>query len=209
MLRVPFISCFALLAVAACGGRDPVDDNAAAKTTGLPDVNVPAPSATGEPRGPTSPAKVEPTPAASIPAALQGRWGLTPADCMPGQSDAKGLLTITANDLRFYESRAVPAGNVDTDANSISGDCWVRKGTVKAAAMSRSARLRGLRRHVSAEAAPFGEGGAPTGAGVKMACLRGTAARAIRTTGALRRAGEGQNRSWGPTVCEANVGADT
>jgi hypothetical protein len=122
MLRVPFIGCFALLAVAACGGRDPVDDNAAAKTTGLPDVNVPAPSATGEPRGPTSPAKVEPTPAASIPAALQGRWGLTPADCMPGRSDAKGLLTITANDLRFYESRAVPAGNVDTDANSISGD---------------------------------------------------------------------------------------
>jgi hypothetical protein len=122
MLRVPFMSIFALLAVASCGGRDPVDDKAAAKTTGLPDVNIPAPSPTGEPRGPTSPAKPEPAPAASIPAALQGRWGLTPADCMPGRSDAKGLLTITAADLQFYESRAVPAGNVNTDANSISGD---------------------------------------------------------------------------------------
>ena len=122
MFRVPFISCFILLAVVACGGRDPVDDKAAARTTGLPDVNVPAPSATGEPHGPTSPAKAEPAPVARVPAALHGRWGLTPADCMPGRSDAKGLLTITADDLHFYESRAVPAGNVDTDANSISGD---------------------------------------------------------------------------------------
>ena len=122
MLRVPFISFFALLAVASCGGRDPVDDKAAARTTGLPDVNVPAPSATGEPRGATTPAEAAPTPSAKIPAALQGRWGLTPADCMPGRSDAKGLLTITADDLRFYESRAVPAEQVDGDANSMDGN---------------------------------------------------------------------------------------
>ena len=122
MLRVPFISLFALLAVAACGGRDPVDDNAAAKTTGLPDVNVLAPSATGEPRGATTAAKPQPASTAPIPAALQGRWGLTPADCMPGRSDAKGLLTITADGLQFYESRAVPADDVEGDANSIAGD---------------------------------------------------------------------------------------
>jgi len=122
MLRVPFISIFALLAVASCGGRDPVDDKAAARTAGLPDVNVPAPSATGEPRGPTTPAKPEPAPTSRIPAAVQGRWGLTPADCMPGRADAKGLLTITADDLHFYESRAVPADAVDSDPNSISGN---------------------------------------------------------------------------------------
>src|SRR5689334_7482481 len=122
MLRVPFISIFALLAVASCGGRDPVDNKAAARTTGLPDVNVPAPSATGEPRGATTPAKPEPAPTARIPAALQGRWGLTPADCMPRRSDAKGLLTITADNLRFYESRAVPADEVDGDADSIAGN---------------------------------------------------------------------------------------
>jgi hypothetical protein len=122
MLRVPFLSLFALLAVASCGSRDPVDDEAAARTTGLPSVNVPAPSATGEPRGATSPAKAPPAPAARIPAALQGRWGLTPADCMPRRSDAKGLLIVTAEDLRFYESRAVPADEVDGDANSLDGD---------------------------------------------------------------------------------------
>ena len=42
--------------------------------------------------------------ATAIPAVLQGRWGLVPADCEPGRADAKGLLTITADELRFYES---------------------------------------------------------------------------------------------------------
>ena len=122
MLRVPFISFLALLAVASCSGRDPVDEKAAARTTGLPDVNVAAPSASGEPHGETTPAKAQPASAAQIPAGLQGRWGLTPADCMPGRSDSKGLLTIAADGLRFYESRAVPAEDVDTDPNSIAGN---------------------------------------------------------------------------------------
>ena len=122
MLRVPFISCFALLSVVACGGRDPVDDHAA-NATGLPDVNVPAPSATGEPRGPTTPASAEPTVAAAkIPTALQGRWALAPRDCTSNRGDAKGLLVITPDDLRFYESRAVPAEDVGADKTSIAGN---------------------------------------------------------------------------------------
>ncbi len=40
----------------------------------------------------------------TIPPAFQGRWGLVAADCEPGRSDAKGLLTITAEKLEFYES---------------------------------------------------------------------------------------------------------
>ena len=36
-------------------------------------------------------------------------------------SPDKGLLTVTSNDLRFHESRAVPAGDVASDASSISG----------------------------------------------------------------------------------------
>lgn len=39
-----------------------------------------------------------------IPAPLQGRWGLTSADCEPGRADAKGLLEIGGNKLEFYES---------------------------------------------------------------------------------------------------------
>ena len=41
---------------------------------------------------------------------------------MPGRSDAKGLLIISPTDLKFYESRAVPAADVTTDANSAAGN---------------------------------------------------------------------------------------
>jgi hypothetical protein len=39
-----------------------------------------------------------------IPAGLQGRWGLTAADCIPGRADAKGLMIVGPTTLRFYES---------------------------------------------------------------------------------------------------------
>lgn len=45
----------------------------------------------------------------AIPAAIQGRWGLVAADCTSTKGDAKGLLTIDAADLRFYESHGVLA----------------------------------------------------------------------------------------------------
>jgi hypothetical protein len=122
MFRVPIVTCALLLGVAACGGNDPVDKAATGRTDGLPDINAAAPSTAGEPHVDTQPAKPLPAPALAIPAALQGRWGLTPSDCMPGRSDAKGLLTISAQNLRFYESRAVPAADVITDENSAAGN---------------------------------------------------------------------------------------
>lgn len=122
-MRVPVVSLAILLSVAACGGNRPVDKAAeTGRTDALPDINAMAPSAAGEPHVDTQPARPLPAPSATLPAALQGRWGLTPADCMPGRSDAKGLLTISASDLRFYESRAVPAADVTTDANSAAGN---------------------------------------------------------------------------------------
>ena len=120
-MRIPYFSLAAVLAVAACGGRDPVD-KAAASTSSLPDINATAPSTSGEPHVDTQPARPLPEPAAAMSAALQGRWGLTPADCMPGRSDAKGLLTIGASELRFYESLAVPGADVTTDADSAAGN---------------------------------------------------------------------------------------
>ena len=39
-----------------------------------------------------------------IPAAFQGRFGLTPDDCTSTAGDAKGLLEITGTELKFYES---------------------------------------------------------------------------------------------------------
>ena len=42
--------------------------------------------------------------AKEIPVALHGRWGLVPADCTTTRGDEKGLLTVSASDLRHYES---------------------------------------------------------------------------------------------------------
>jgi hypothetical protein len=122
MTRLPLTSLVLALAVAGCGKPDPVDQKAAGAAAELPEVNAPAPSATGEPRVATAPARPLPEPAAAIPAALQGRWGLSPGDCTTTRGDAKGLLVVSPSELRFYESRAVPAGGVTTDANSIAGN---------------------------------------------------------------------------------------
>jgi hypothetical protein len=122
VIRLPFISCALLLAVAACGGRDPVDKQAAKASAAVPDINAPAPSAIGEPHKDTAPAQSLPAAAARIPAAIQGRWGLAPSDCTGDVSAAKGLLVITPDKLRFYESTAVPTADVAADGNSISGN---------------------------------------------------------------------------------------
>jgi len=125
MLRAvaPIIASFGMLAIVACGGRDPVADGAN-NTAGLPEINEPAPDATGAPPDNAAPGEnvAEAAPIVKIPVALHGRWGLGPNDCIPGRSDAKGLLTITDGDLRFYESRAIPGARVETDRDSISGD---------------------------------------------------------------------------------------
>jgi hypothetical protein len=121
MVRVPYFSCALVLAVAACGGSDPVDDKTRG-TGSLPAVTATGPTAIGEPHGKTQPAKPLPPAESQVPASLRGRWGLTPVDCMPGRSDAKGLLVVTSDRLRFYESQAVPTTDVEADANSISGN---------------------------------------------------------------------------------------
>ena len=58
----------------------------------------------------------------AIPVALRGRWGLTPGDCTSTRGDAKGLLVVTANELKFYESRAVPSPAAEVDSDSIVGN---------------------------------------------------------------------------------------
>lgn len=111
---------FALLVsgVAACEKQDPVADEANAiapvsNSTEGPAAGGPPPAATTDQPGDA---------AAIIPAALQGRWGLTPADCEPNRSDNKGLLTISGADLKFYESRATPGTSIETGPRGISGN---------------------------------------------------------------------------------------
>ncbi|HUQ13412.1 MAG TPA: hypothetical protein VM055_03970 [Novosphingobium sp.] len=66
----------------------------------------PAPGASASASPSPSPgASDSATPHQTIPAAIQGRWGLVAADCTSTRGDAKGLLTIDPTMLRFYESR--------------------------------------------------------------------------------------------------------
>jgi len=60
------------------------------------------PAATATPAA--EPTATETAAFTAIPVAIRGRWGLVPADCEPGRDDAKGLLTIDATTLEFYES---------------------------------------------------------------------------------------------------------
>src|SRR3954463_6098102 len=124
MFRVagPILACFLMAGIVACSGRDPVAAEAN-NTAGLPAGNVHSPSPVGAPpRNATAPAGGTSAPSVAIPAALQGRWGLTPGDCTSTLGDAKGLLIVNASELRFYESRAVPARDIQADEDSISGN---------------------------------------------------------------------------------------
>jgi hypothetical protein len=117
----PLIALAIALPLAGCEKRDPVADEAD-NAKGLPTINKPAPSADGGPPANAVSTATVGAAASSIPAALQGRWGLTPADCTSALGDAKGLLVINGSELRFFESRAVPARNVSTSSDSIGAD---------------------------------------------------------------------------------------
>lgn len=116
-----------LLCVVACSRPDPVANNvigvtfpAASKESapdplgGPPTNNVSTGADAGNVTEDASPGV--------IPAALRGRWGLMPGDCTSTRGDAKGLLIISGDELRFYESRAVPSAGAESDSDSINGN---------------------------------------------------------------------------------------
>jgi hypothetical protein len=116
-IYLPLGAILVVAAMAACEKRDPVADEANA----IPPAPVTNDSAGPLTGGPPA-ANVSETGDGPIPAALRGRWGLTPADCLSTRGDAKGLLEIGPDFLKFYESRAVPGSSIETEANGISGN---------------------------------------------------------------------------------------
>jgi len=104
----------ALLVLAACDGG-----------TQSADVSTEEAEAAGNIVGNSSASKpsVEATAAAAataeIPVPIRGRWGLVAADCEPGRDDAKGLLTIDADTLEFYESVGTIATITESAPNRV------------------------------------------------------------------------------------------
>jgi len=121
-VRFPFITLAAIGALAACGKPDPVADNATAVNLPVTSNEAEPTPLGGPPKNDTEPAAAPPPSAGLIPAVLQGRWGLTPGDCTSTRGDAKGLIVVSSNEVRFYESRAVPSPGAQADSDSINGN---------------------------------------------------------------------------------------
>lgn len=119
MNKISLIAAAALAAaLAACSGEKPVEQATQGETA--------------------TEASATPVPVAeetSIPALLQGRWGLVPADCTSTKGDAKGLMTVGADKLEFYESVAKLGPIREVDSSSISaafdfsgeGENWIQE----------------------------------------------------------------------------------
>ena len=58
---------------------------------------------------------------AVIPAQYLGRWGMVAADCTSTRGDAKGLITIAAKTIKFYEATATLKAQRPSIATSFSG----------------------------------------------------------------------------------------
>ena len=89
----------AAIAVTACSGgaEGPTDSPSSEAAPAAAPAQLPSAAASDEPAA-AAPDR--------IPDRLRGRWGLVPADCTSTKGDAKGLLTVSADELKFYESTA-------------------------------------------------------------------------------------------------------
>jgi hypothetical protein len=88
---------------------------------------------------PVPPNPVPPEEAGGIPAAFHGRWGMTPADCTSTRGDAKGLITIDAGSIKFFESKGTltkvtlnaPENFTGTFAFTGEGQSWTNSQNLK------------------------------------------------------------------------------
>ena len=100
-----------LLLLGACGGSAPANNASSAQAE--TDRSEPVADSAIDDRGNgvvALPPAATPTPtvASTFPAPFRGRWGMVANDCDPARADAKGLMTVEADRLRFYESRGAP-----------------------------------------------------------------------------------------------------
>ena len=123
----------ALIAFALTACRQQTDDNIAIDETNTANAQIetlPPDEIAGndaaineaDDAGSEQPSPPDTPEAALIPGQYRGRWGMVPADCEQGRSDAKGLMTIGEKTIRFYESTATLSERRPAKANSFSGE---------------------------------------------------------------------------------------
>ena len=77
----------------------PPDESASTPTNDLATGVIDTPPRIGAPA---------PNPKTAIPSTMHGRWGLARADCAGESGVTKGLIAISAENIRFYNSVATP-----------------------------------------------------------------------------------------------------
>ena len=105
MRKTLLMAAAGILALAACD--NPNTESAPAAETASETTTAPGEPFIVEPDENVGAVEGAETPVAAIPAAFYGRWGMNAADCDPANADiAKGLMDISEDGLKFYESRA-------------------------------------------------------------------------------------------------------
>lgn len=98
----------ALIALALAACQQPGDENIAIDDTTSANAEIetlpPDETVSNEPANVVDGNSSESGPQ-TIPAAFHGRWGMVAADCTSTRGDAKGLITIASDGIKFYESR--------------------------------------------------------------------------------------------------------
>ena len=125
------------LALAACQQQS--DDNIAIDDTSTLNADIETlPPDEGNDQTAEANSTVDPA-ALTIPAAFHGRWGMVPADCTSTRGDAKGLIAIDGNSIKFYEARAMltkvilnaPENFTGTFAFTGEGQSWTNDQNLK------------------------------------------------------------------------------
>ena len=98
------IAAASLLALVACQRDDPNNFAIDESNSLNADIEILPPD---EGNDQTAEANATEQPGAlMIPAAFHGRWGMVAADCTSTRGDAKGLISVDASTIQFFESRA-------------------------------------------------------------------------------------------------------
>jgi outer membrane lipoprotein-sorting protein len=102
------ICSIALLSLALAACQQSNDDNFAIDDTntanGVIETLPPDETVTNETANVADGNSAEAPAELAIPAAFHGRWGMVPADCTSTKGDAKGLIAVDGNSIKFYES---------------------------------------------------------------------------------------------------------
>jgi hypothetical protein len=130
MRQIVTASALLALALTACQQEDPnniaIDEgnslNAEIETLPADESSLNN-VANGEESGGNAAMPVPPPPVtpATIPGQYHGRWGMVPADCTSTRGDAKGLISISASTIKFYEAVATLKEQRPAIATSFSG----------------------------------------------------------------------------------------